>query len=155
MIQHHCLEPPFISAFCSRFSNYSFLRHPLVIKFAEAEKTKETVSGLSEINWAAMMETISWRLTHSVTPSLRSITCVSSGIMFCLIFHKTARSVSYIHYFYLSLNSTWVSSILSISISSHHPEYAGIACPDLSFLNKYRMLLIIWMIGQDADNSQN
>ena len=62
-------------------SNYSFLCHPLVIKFADAEKTKELCRAISEINWAVMMETISWGLTHSVTPRLRTIIYVSSKIL--------------------------------------------------------------------------
>ena len=60
-------------------SNYSFLRHPLVIKFAE--KTKEQCRAVPKINWAVMMGTISWRLTHSVTPRLRTIIYVSSKIL--------------------------------------------------------------------------
>ena len=62
-------------------SNYSFLCHPLVIKFADAEKTKELCRAISKINWAVMMGTISWRLTHSVTPRLRTIIYVSSKIL--------------------------------------------------------------------------
>lgn len=95
-------------------SNYSFLCHPLVIKFADAEKTKEQCRAVSKINWAVMMGTISWRLTHSVTPRLRTIIYVSSKIL-SVFFITLSETLAFIHS--LSLSFSRLSSIISLYIS--------------------------------------